>query len=190
MIPDQLKKQSYFTTEEANELGLSSRMISYYTKQGQLERVKRGVYRYTDFIPSKDFQWEDLAVAASNISEGVICLISALAYYDLTEEFMREYWIATPNQNSKASFPNTRIVRMRNTELGRRAIRIAGMKVSIFDRERTIVDSFRLLDIEVAIKALKFYMETTKKPDFKKIYKYAKELRVEIEPYLIPYTVI
>ena len=44
---------------------------------------------------------------------------------------------------------------MRNIDIGVNTIKMAGFKVKIFDKERTIIDSFRLLDFETAMKALK-----------------------------------
>jgi predicted transcriptional regulator of viral defense system len=122
----------------------------------------------------------------SNIRGGVICLISALVYYELTDEIMKEFWIAVDNDNSKAKFPLCRIVRMRDMNLGIKEQTIAGIKVKIFDIERTIVDSFRLLDHETAIKALKAYLAREKgKPDLKKLNHYIDRLRAaKIKQYL------
>ncbi len=70
-------------------------------------------------------------------------------------------------------------VRMRNMTLGVEEIELSGMRVLIFDIERTIVDSFRLLDYETAVKALKLYIQGTKgRPNLDKLITYARELRV------------
>ncbi|QDK41230.1 hypothetical protein DOM21_07120 [Bacteriovorax stolpii] len=182
-----LKKKSSFTTEEAREYGLSPRMLSYYVKSGGIERIARGVYRYTDYVgKDKNLVWEEVAVAAQRISNGVICLISALNYYELTDERMRENWIAVPHSHGHSNFPMTRIVRMRNISLGVQRKVISDIEVKIFDPERTIVDSFRLLDFEIAIKALKLYLKgRCGKPNLKKLNGYSKELRMNIEEYVL-----
>lgn len=187
MIED-LKMKASFTTDEAQEYGLSSRMLSYYVKKGVLERMARGVYRFSDYIPKdENVLWEDLAVAAQRVSNGVICLISALNYYGLTDERMKEYWIAVPHSQPHSHFPLSRIVRMRNMNLGVQKKVIADIEVRIFDPERTIVDSFRLLDFETAIKALKLYLKgECGKPDLKKLSRYSKELRANIEKHIVP----
>lgn len=187
MIKD-LKSKATFTTEEAQEYGLSPRMLSYYVKKGVLERMARGVYRFSDYIPKdENVLWEDLAVAAQRVSNGVICLISALNYYGLTDERMKEYWIAVPHSQPHSRFPLTRIVRMRNMKLGVQTKVIAEIEVRIFDPERTIVDSFRLLDFETAIKALKLYLKgECGKPDLKKLSRYSKDLRANIEKHIVP----
>jgi hypothetical protein len=50
-----------------------------------------------------------------------------------------------------------------------------------------VVDAFRYLDKEIAIKALKAYLQGRVKgyrPDLKKLDSYAKALRVNIAPYV------
>ena len=188
---EELRKLPFFTMEEAKKQGFSRRMLSYYVQTGELERIARGVYCSTRYESSvDDFRWEDLAVAASNVSGGVICLISALVYYGLTDEIMREFWIAVDSDNSKAKFPMSNIVRMRNMKLGVNTVEMAGMKVKIFDVERTIIDSFRLLSFEAAMKALKLYMQgTTGKPDLNKMSRYIKELRAsKVRNYIMALT--
>ena len=80
----------------------------------------------------------------------------------------------------------TRVVRMRNMKLGVKRIEMAGIKVKIFDVERTIVDSFRILDLETAMKALKAYLSGKNgKPNINKLNKYIKELRArKVRQYL------
>lgn len=47
-------------------------------------------------------------------------------------------------------------------KLGRKEIELDGIMVPIFDRERTVVDAFRLLSRETAIKALKMALSLPK----------------------------
>ncbi len=62
-------------------------------------------------------------------------------------------------------------------------------KVHIFDRERCVVDAFRYLDKETAIKALKNYLQSTDyKPQLKRLSEYAKTLRVDLTPYILAFT--
>ncbi len=68
-----------------------------------------------------------------------------------------------------------KIVRMRNMSLGRSKIDIGSETIEIFDRERTIVDAFRYLGKETAIKALKrgLSMQGSQRTDLKKLKVYA-----------------
>lgn len=181
-----LLKGSSFTSEEARKLGVSSEIIAYYVKIGEIIRIGRGIYRGANSPTIDDFRWEDLAEAAARVKGGVICLISALALYDMTEEIPREHWIAIRNETSHRAGPAVRIVRMRNIDLGKTEIEVGGIHLPIFDRERTIVDAFRFLSLETAIKALRAGLNKkgSEKISFEKLRKYAHDLRVKIDPYV------
>ncbi len=178
-----------FTLAEAEKQDVPRYALAYLIKRGTLERIYPGAYRFSQYEPEVEFQWENLALVAASIPDGVICLISALCYYDLTDQIMREVWIAVPHESYPPKRPNTRIVRMRNVKLGKIEIVLGEYNVHIFDRERCVVDAFRYLSKEIAIKAIQRYFQSTKyKPDPKKLGAYAKTLRVNITPYILSYT--
>jgi predicted transcriptional regulator of viral defense system len=187
----ELSKKSVFTSVDGLLAGIPSRVLSYFCSKGRIERVTRGIYKIKEVEFDQDFEWEDLALTAMSIPNGTICLISALCYYELTDEIMREFWIAVPHSTTSPERENAHIVRMRNTTLGQITIKIGSDDVTIFDRERSIVDAFRYLDKEIALKALQAYLKTTKenKPDLKKLRKYAKILRVNLTPYIMAFTI-
>jgi len=183
-----LQKPS-FTFAEAEKQGIPRHAVAYQVKKGVLIRVSKGIFRAADYEPHVEFQWENMATVAASIPQGVLCLISALCYYDLTDQIMREIWIAIPHGMFSPKRPNTRIVRMRNMLLGKKKIRIGEFSVKIFDRERCVLDAFRYLSKEIAIKALRAYLnDPALKPNYKKLGEYAKKLRVNITPYILAYT--
>lgn len=179
-----------FTASEARAAGIPSRMLSHFCKKGVIERIARGVYKGSQAKIKIDFQWEDLSLIAMSIPNGVICLISALCYHGLTDQIMRQYWIAVPHASKSPKRPKTRIIRMRNIELGQTEIQLGTAHLKIFDKERTVVDSFRYLSKEISIKALQAYLRQTgsSKPDLNKLLKYAKTLRVDIHPFIMALT--
>lgn len=182
-------KVPFFTTEEAAKQGIPRHALAYLEKRGDLERIYPGAYRFSEYEPVVEFQWENLGLCASSIPESVICLISALVFYDLTDQVMREIWLAVPHKSHPPKRPNARIVRMRNIDLGKTTIALGEYHVQIFDRERCIIDAFRYLSKEIAIKALQRYFQSrSAKPDPKKLGAYAKILRVNITPYILSYT--
>ena len=144
---------------------------------------------HIDFGP--DFEWEDLVLTALSIPNGVICLISALCYYGLTDEIMREFWIAVPHSTTAPKRDNAHIIRMRNISLGQIVIKIGNQQLKIFNRERAIVDAFRYLDKEIALKALQSYLQKNKetRPDIDKLLRYAKKLRVDLTSYISAFTI-
>ncbi len=185
-----LSKKTVFSSAEGRKAGIPPRMLAYFCQKGQIEKVSRGMYKIKDIDFHSAFEWEDLAITALSIPNGVICLISALCYYGLTDEIMREFWIAIPHATTSPSRENARIVRMRNISFGQTTVKIGSRKIKIFDRERTVVDSFRYLDKETALKALQAYLKANndRKPDIDKLLKYAKKLRVDLTPYISAFT--
>lgn len=180
-----------FTAKDAQRLGISSALLAYYVKLRVIYRIGHGVYRGSEARTSVDFRFEDLVEAVQKVQGGVICLISALSLYELTEEIPRQHWLAIKNSTRHRGSGEIKIVRMRNILLGKTQIKIGEVECDIFDRERTIVDSFRYLSRETALKALKFALEKKgdEKIDFIKIQKYAKMLHVKIEPYILAMTI-
>jgi predicted transcriptional regulator of viral defense system len=185
-----LLNQPSFTSKEAKMLGIPAAVLSYYVKAGKLKRIRRGVYQAIDYQNSEAFRWGDLIEVVHSINDGVVCLISALAVYDLTEEIPRQHWIGIRHGTSARSSRQIKIVRFRDLDLGRIEIELEGAHIPIFDRERTIVDAFRLLSRETAIKALKFAVAKGGKNriDLIKLEAYAKKLQIDIAPYLMSIT--
>lgn len=183
---ESLVKKEVFSSAEGRKAEIPPRMLAYFCEKGEIQKIGRGMYKIKNTDFSSAFEWEDLALTALSISNGVICLISALCYYGLTDEIMREFWIAVPHSTTAPFRENTRIIRIRNISFGQTSVKIGSRKIKIFDRERTIVDAFRYLDKETALKALQAYLKSDreKKPDIDKLLRYAKKLRVDLNPYI------
>lgn len=179
-----------FHTAEARASGIHPSRLSYYVKTNRIERIGHGVYRGVDSSVDADFQWEDLVIIAKSIPQGVVCLISALAIYELTDVIPREHWIAVSHATTAPKRKNTRVVRMRDMHTGKTIYTIGQEIVNIFDRERTIVDAFRYLSKEIAIKALKMAAKSLgeKKLDIKKLQLYAKQFGLNLDPYILTVT--
>lgn len=185
-----LLNQPSFTSKQARDIGIPTAVLSYYVKAEKLKRIRRGVYQASDYQNSETFRWADLIEAVHSINGGVVCLISALAVYDLTEEIPRQHWIGIRHETSARSDHQIKIVRFRDLNLGKIEMELEGVYISIFDRERTIVDAFRLLSRETAIKALKSAITQGGKNriDLIKLEAYAEALQVNIAPYLMSIT--
>lgn len=187
----QLLTRPSFTADEASELGVSTAVLGYYVKTGRIRRLGRGIYQGIDYRSSpENFRWEDLIDAVNSVPGGVVCLVSALAIYEITDEIPRQYWIAISHSTSVNRGASVKIVRFRNMSLGKTTVDLGGIQVPIFDRERTIIDAFRLLSQETAIKSLKMALSSKSKVrlDLRKLQTYAKSLRFNISPYLLSAT--
>jgi predicted transcriptional regulator of viral defense system len=189
-IASAVKKHKLIDTKAARKLNVSNSNMAYYAKKGDLDRIGRGLYKIKNTSLTSDFQWEDLVEASVKVKGGVVCLISALALYEITEEIPRSHWIAIPNTSRHRGDDSIRIFRYRNMKLGKTIYDFGDFKLPIFDRERTIIDAFRLLDKEVAIKALRMGLRKKGEArlDLEKLKEYAKALRVKIEPYILAET--
>ena len=179
-----------FYAAEAREAGIHPSRLSYYVKTNRIERIGHGVYRGVESFVDADFQWEDLIIIAKSIPRGIVCLVSALALYELTDEMPREHWIAVPHSTTAPKREHTRIVRMRDMKTGKTLYPIGRETVAIFDRERTIIDAFRYLSKEIAIKALKAAVsgKASSKLDIKKLQQYARQFGLNLEPYILTVT--
>ena len=183
-----LLKQPSFSAADAKQLGVSSSLLCHYVKKGVICRLARGIYRSCDFhFPLETTAYEELIEAISVIPTGVICLLSALDLYGLTEEIPRNIWIAIPHATTSRKPPHSQILRFRNITIGKTTILIHGIRVPIFDVERTIIDSFRLLSREIAIKSLKMALSTGQ-VNLVKLQQYSKKLQVNLTPYILSLT--
>lgn len=179
-----------FHAAEAREAGIHPSRLSYYAKTNRIERIGHGVYRGIESSVDADFQWEDLIIIAKSIPQGIVCLVSALALYELSDEMTREHWIAVPHSTTAPKRDHTRIVRMRDMETGKTMYPIGRETVVIFDRERTIIDAFRYLSKEIAIKALKAAASGRASPklNIKKLQQYARQFGLNLRPYILTVT--
>lgn len=184
-----LLEKPVFTAAEARGLGIHPSRLSYYVKINLIERLARGVYRGINAEVDADIKWEELVVIANGIPNGVVCLISALAIYELTDEIARKNWIAIPNATTSPKRDNTKFIRMRDIETGVIDYSLGNEMIRIFNRERTIIDSFRYLSREIAIKALKAGLsDRNNKLDLKLLSEYSKKFRFDITPYVLAIT--
>jgi len=84
-------------TGDALELGIHPRTLYLMRDSGVLERISRGVYRLADLPPLSD---PDLVSVATRVPQGVICLISALAFHRLTREIPHYVHVALPEASN------------------------------------------------------------------------------------------
>lgn len=175
-----LQEYDFITLQEARGIGFSAMALSRLVTQGNLFRVARGIY-------ANKLEWmthplKKYAPVCTIIPEAVICGISALTYYDLTNDEERKIWVALPEQ--KRIVDNRyHIIRMSSERytLGIKKQRIGKRYVKIYEIEKAIIDAFKFNTEETAIKALKRYL-ARKNNDIPKLYRYAKKLRRQLAP--------
>ena len=156
-------------------------------RDGMLRKLRPGIYRPAD---REAWMNQDLLDACAAVPEGVICLVSALAYYGLTTAIPNAVWMAIPRNAwvPRLTFP-ARFVRMgdRSLDLGVEAIRLEGQRVRIYGKAKTVCDALRFRDkigVEVALEALKTFLRQGGLPD--ELIKWETTCRVQgiLRPYL------
>jgi predicted transcriptional regulator of viral defense system len=131
--------------------------------QGLLERMSRGLYRLRDTPPLES---PDLVAVAKRVPQGVICLISALAFHDLTLQIPHAVDIAVPRnaQPPRLDYPPVRAFRFSAAAFsaGIEVHAIGGASVRVYCREKTLADCFKYrnkIGMDTVLEALKMYKE-------------------------------
>lgn len=134
----------------------------------------------------------DLATIGLRYPNAVICLVSALAFHEITTQIPHEISIAVVRESRMPSldFPPVRAHRFSETAFraGVEKHKIDGVSVRIYNPEKTIADCFKFrnkIGMDVVLEALKLY-KSQKKFNLEKMLRYAKICRVEkiITPYI------
>ncbi len=176
-------------TGEALKAAIHPRTLYEMHRSGILEQLTRGLYRLADLPPLGN---PDLVSVSLKIPNGVICLISALAYHENTTQVPHEVYVALGRgtEAPRLGHPPIRIFWFSGQAFthGIQTHRIDGVPVRIYSPEKTIADCFKYrnkIGLDTAIEALKLYRE---KKHFKseELMEFARVCRVEkiIRPYL------
>jgi predicted transcriptional regulator of viral defense system len=176
---------------EALEEDIASKTFYAMRDQGILVRISWGLYRLAD-TPSPGNP--DLLTVAMRAPKAVICLISALDFYNLTEQIPHFVYIALPNKAEmpRIKHPPVQVIwpskKIYNAGIQKTTIDKASIK--IYSPEKTITDCFKYrnkIGLDVAVDALKHYLDQPRnQQDFNTLMEYAQLNRVEkiITPYL------
>ncbi len=176
-------------TGEALRLGIPPRTLYRLRDGGTLVRLGRGVYRLAEAEPLSD---PDLVVVASRVPRAVVCLVSALAFHELTTQIPRAVDIALPKgaERPRLEHPPLRIFRFSGLAWseGVEEHRLDGVVLRVYCREKSVADAFkfrRRLGLGVALEALRL---VRRGPGFHvdHLLHYARVCRVErvMVPYL------
>jgi len=162
--------------------GIHPRDIKSILDKGIVIKVKNGLYRLSDTPVISNQSFIDLACA---VPEGVICLLSALSYYEMTtfNPSIISMAIHRKSWRPKIEYPPVEFYYFskKQFEAGIDKINIRGYKISIYCREKTICDCFRYrnkLGIDIAKEGLSEYLRR-KDRNLERLLKYAEICRVK-----------
>ena len=176
-----IEKGGIAKTSDFVAAGIPAVDIVNLCNTGYLERIRHGYYQLADGNTSSEEQ-----LIAALIPKAIICVESALFHYGYSDFAPRKWSIAVPRSMSRTKLDidvlalQTYYVQPEIYELGRVTDDFYGVKLSVYDRERTICDCFKYrsrLDHEIFSKAMNAYAKDEKK-NLQNLSIYAKKLRV------------
>lgn len=152
------------TREQALRLGLTRAGLARLLRESRLERFGRGMLMRPDLTSAADL---DLIEARLRDPSATLCLSSALAHHQLTDEIPSSNHLAIPRGNHLPTSPKSATWHLYDPstfELGRESIELTkDLRMGLYSAERSIIDAFnpRLGDADdLATEALKRWLRT------------------------------
>lgn len=163
-------------TQQLRANGFSHYQLNPLIHQGQVLKVKRGVYKWNTADQT------ELSEVAGVVPGGVFCLLTAGAYYDLTTFVASNYHVAIPRK-AKVTLPAYPPIKLyywneAAFQLGRTTMMVSGMVLPVYDPEKTVCDFLRQrhkLGLDLAKEVLTTYL---RRPDrqIARLVDYAQQL--------------
>jgi predicted transcriptional regulator of viral defense system len=189
LVLDLVRRIGVVRPRDLDAHGIPRIYLTRLVRRGLLERVGRGLYTLPDAEVSEH---RTLAEAARQVPHGVVCLLSALRFHELTTQNPFEVWMAVHHKawSPRSDGPPLRIVRMSGSafDSGVEFHQIEGVTVRVYGAAKTVADCFKFrskVGLDVALEALRDYRRAYP-AGMDDLWRYAKICRVSslIRPYL------
>ena len=158
-LPKALKQAPVQRMRDLESLGLSRPRVRSLVDKGILEKAARGLYVLRSADVSEN---RTLAEVGKKVPHGVICLLSALRFHDLTTQSPHQVWVALERSawTPKVDHISLKIVRYSGEafEKGHQEHLIEGVPVRITSPAKTVADCFKYrnkIGLDVALEALR-----------------------------------
>jgi len=183
------KEGGTLRTSEALAAGIHPRTLYAMRDAGELDQLARGVFRLASLPALSE---PDLATVAKRVPQGVVCLISALAFHELTTQVPHVVHLALSRSARRPvlEYPPLRIYRFSAEAFtaGIETHSLDGVTVRIYNPEKTLADCFKYrntVGLDVALEALRAYCRR-RRPKLPLVLEFARICRVEriLRPYL------
>ena len=184
-----VRRAGVFRSRDLDGAGIPRQYLRLATDRGLVRRVGRGLYIPAD---AQATEHHGLAEASKRVPNGIICLISALRFHDLTTQAPREVWMAISEKarRPRVDYPPLRIARFSASSLdyGVATQKVEGVTVRVFNPAKTVADCFKYrnkIGLDVALEALRDCYRQ-RKATMDELWKAAKVCRVArvMQPYL------
>ena len=148
---------------QAVRAGIHRDTLRVMVEQGELEKISRGIYRLVETpLPSHP----DLAIVMAKVHDGVICLISALAFHELTTQIPHEVYLAIDRNSEppRIDYPPVRTFRFSGSAFseGIETHKIGPVTLRVYSREKTLADCFKFrnkIGLDTCLEALRAYRQ-------------------------------
>src|SRR6185503_3641185 len=162
---------------KAIELGVPKHVLYEMVKSGELVREAQGIYRLSETDAPGN---PDLVNLSLRVPRAVFCLISALYFHELTTQIPHSIYFALPRdvKTPKIQYPPIWVFHYSDASYKAGIVEheLDGVKVNIYDREKTIADCFKFrqkVGMEIALEAIKDYLRQPR-PNVPLLLKYAR----------------
>ena len=176
-------------TSAALRAGIHPRRLYEMRDSGVVERLGRGLYRLADLPPLSN---PDLVTVAAKVPAGVVCLISALSYHEITTQIPHEVQLALPRgaEPPRLEHPPLRVFWFSGRAFteGIERHKVDGIVMRVYSPEKTLADCIKYrnkLGLDTVLEALRLY-RTRKRTKVDEVMRFARVCRVEkvMRPYL------
>lgn len=174
---------------EALAGGITRYTLYALRDRGVVEQITRGIYRLRELPPLGN---PDLVTVSLRFPKAVVCLVSALAWHEITTQIPREVSVAVPKDSRTPTldYPPIKAHKFSHEAYGPgiEVHLLDGAPVKIYNPEKTLADSFKFrnkIGMDVVLEALKLHKERNG-INLAELIKYARICRVEnvMRPYL------
>jgi predicted transcriptional regulator of viral defense system len=116
-VLDLVSKAGVLRPRDLDAHGIPRTYLSRLQAAGKLRRIGRGLYVLPN---SKVSEHRSLAEACKRVPKGVVCLLSALRFHELTTQAPFEVWLAIGEKAWRplVDYPPLRIVHFSSSALG------------------------------------------------------------------------
>ncbi len=154
-----IEEMGVIRPKEVENLGIPRQYLHRMVEQGDLERIGWGLYTTSDRLSSS---YLSLAIVQKRVPAGVICLLSALQFHEITTQLPFEVWVAIEGTSwaPMVDYPSVRYHRYSGEafHFGIEVHTIDGVPVQIYSIAKTVADCFKFrykIGKIVAIEALR-----------------------------------
>jgi predicted transcriptional regulator of viral defense system len=183
------KSGGILRTAQALRAGIHPSTLYTMRDVGTLELVSRGVFRLAGSEPLGN---PDLVTVATRVPNGVICLISALAFHQITTQIPHEVHVALQRgaELPRLEYPPIKLYWFKDQAFtaGVETHKLDGVDIRIYSPEKTLADCFKFrnkIGLDTAVEAVRFYRKR-RSVNVDALMRYAAICRVEkvMRPYL------